>query len=59
MQDDISGVGFVNSVVVDLQGNLAAPGADHRRVLSARARRLENADGSHCRNLIACFLAGD
>jgi hypothetical protein len=42
-------VGFVNSVVAGLQGNLAAPGADHRRVPSAGARRFENADGSRCR----------
>jgi hypothetical protein len=44
--------------VRDLQGDLAAPTADHRRVLSARARRFENADGSHCRHPIPCFLTG-
>jgi transposase InsO family protein len=41
---DLTPVGFVNSVVSDLQGILLAPRANHRGVLSVRARRFENDD---------------
>jgi hypothetical protein len=51
-------VGFVNSAVRICRRNLAAPRTVIAGFLSARARRFESADGSHCRHPMPPLLRG-